>query len=61
MFIAERFMSDIVDEYGHHPVATDGGTWYPQSCQFLKLPHHIIPHMRKVSLKGRCNILKIEQ
>ena len=36
-------MSNIVDEYGHHPVSTDGGgTWYPQqACQFLKLPHHI--------------------
>jgi hypothetical protein len=23
MFIAERFMSDIVDEYGSHPISTD--------------------------------------
>jgi putative transposase len=41
MFVAERFLSDIVDEYGSHPVSTDGGTWYPQACQFLKLDHHI--------------------
>jgi putative transposase len=41
MFIAERFMSDMVDEYGYHPVSTDGGTWYQQACQFLKLSHHI--------------------
>ncbi len=20
---------------------TDGGTWYPQACQFLELEHHI--------------------
>ena len=27
MFVAiERFMSDIVDEYGEYPVSTDGGT-----------------------------------
>ena len=33
----EHFLTDIVDEYGEHPVSTDGGTWYPQACQFLKL------------------------
>ena len=37
MFVAERFLSNVVKEYGEHPVSTDGGTWYPQACQFLKL------------------------
>ena len=33
MFVAiERFLSDIVDEYDQHPVSTDGGTWYIQTC-----------------------------
>jgi putative transposase len=41
MLIAEKFLSKITDEYGKHPVSTDGGTWYPQACQFLKLHHHI--------------------
>ncbi len=42
MFIAERFLSDMVKEYDKHPVSTDdGGTWYPQACQFLELEHHI--------------------
>ena len=43
MFVAERFMSNIVDEYGYHSVSTDGGgTWYPhQACKFLNLPHHL--------------------
>jgi putative transposase len=41
MFVAERFLPDIVEEYGKHPVSTDGGTWYPQACVFLKLNHHI--------------------
>ena len=41
MFVAERFLSDIVEEYCSHPVSTDGGTWYPQACQFLKLNHHL--------------------
>ena len=42
MFVAERFMSEVVDEHGKHPVFTNGGTWYPpQACKFLKLKHHI--------------------
>ena len=42
MFVAERFMSDLVKSFGKHPVSTDGeGTWYPMACQFLKLKHHI--------------------
>ena len=41
MFMAERFLSNVVKEYGKHPVSTDDSTWYPQACQFLKLNHHI--------------------
>ena len=42
MFVAERFLSKVIEEYGKHPVSTDGGTWYPpQACLFLKLSHHI--------------------
>ncbi len=37
----EHFLSDIVDEYGPYHISTDGGTWYPQACRFLKLKHHI--------------------
>ncbi|HXT83446.1 MAG TPA: DDE-type integrase/transposase/recombinase [Verrucomicrobiae bacterium] len=39
--VAERFLSYIVKEYGQHSVSTDGGTWYPQACKFLKLQHYI--------------------
>ena len=41
MLIAERFLKDLVKRYGKHAVSTDGGTWYPQSCKFLKLEHHL--------------------
>jgi putative transposase len=41
MLIAERFIAGLVRIYGKHPVSTDGGTWYPQACRFLKLKHHI--------------------
>jgi hypothetical protein len=30
MFVAERFLSGIVDKHDQHPVTTDGcGMWYP--------------------------------
>jgi putative transposase len=43
MFIAERFLSKVVEEYGLNSVSSDGdGTWYPpQACRFLNLPHHL--------------------
>lgn len=41
MFVAERFISVVIKNHGKHPVSTDGGTWYPQACRFLKLKHHI--------------------
>jgi putative transposase len=28
-FVEERFLSNIIREYGKHPVSTVGGTWYP--------------------------------
>jgi putative transposase len=60
MFVAERFLSKGVDEYGQHTVSTkDGGTWYLQACKFLKIDHHIhflYIGLRKVSLKEQCSI-----
>ena len=41
MFVAERFLSHVVNKYGLHQVSSDGGTWYPQACEFLKLNHHL--------------------
>jgi len=60
--VAERFLSNVIKEYGEHPVSTDGGTWYPspQACsRFLKINHHHlhILLMRQVSLlKGLFSI-----
>ncbi len=49
MFVAERFISDLIKNHGKYLVSTDGGTWYPQACRFLKVDHHI--HF--ISEKGR--------
>jgi putative transposase len=47
MFVAERLLLNISKEYGYHPVSTDGGTWYPQACKFLKMDYHIHSHYEK--------------
>jgi transposase-like protein len=31
----------LINKFGKCPVSTDGGTWYPQACQFLDVEHHI--------------------
>ena len=41
MFVAENFIRSLVDKYGRHIVYTDGGTWYPQACNFLNLKHRL--------------------
>ena len=41
MFVAERFISSLIKHHDRHPISTDGGTWYPQACRFLKINHHL--------------------
>ena len=49
MLVAEQFIQKLCTEYGKHPIYTDGGTWYPQACKFLKLEHHLHSSFKKVS------------
>jgi putative transposase len=58
MFVAERFLSDIVRDYGKHPVSTDGGTWYPMACRFLGLEHHIHSPMEKSLIERTMQYIK---
>ena len=41
MFVAERILFQIISMNGKHQVSSDGGSWYPQACKFLKLKHHL--------------------
>ena len=41
MLIAEAFLKTLVKVYGKHPVYSDGGTLYPQACNFLGLVHRL--------------------
>jgi putative transposase len=57
MFVAERFLSDMVRDYGKHQVSIDGGgggggrTWYPVACGFLGLKIMSFPYGRKFDRK----------
>jgi putative transposase len=48
ILVAEQFIQKLCTEYDKHPVYTDGGTWYPQVCKFLKLEHHLHSSFEKV-------------
>lgn len=58
MLIAERFLSRVVRYYGNHPVSTDGGTWYPQACEFLKMDHHIHSPLEKSLIERTMQYIK---
>ena len=58
MLIAERFIADLVRIHGRHPVSTDGGTWYPQACRFLKLNHHIHSPLEKSLIERTMQYIK---
>ena len=47
MFVAEQFIRSLIEKYGKHVVYTDGGTWYPQACNFLNLKHRLHSPLEK--------------
>ena len=58
MFVAERFLSGLVKIHGNHSVSTDGGTWYPQACGFLKVDHHIHSPFEKSIIERTMQYIK---
>ena len=58
MFVAERFPDGLIKIHGKHGVSTDGGTWYPQACRFLKLKHHIHSSLEKSLIERTMQYLK---
>ena len=53
MLVAEKFRS-LVENYGKHTVYTDGGTWYDEACNVLRLKHYLHSPFQK-SLMERVN------
>jgi putative transposase len=58
MFVAERFLSHVLDKYGKHQVSSDGGTWYPQACKFLNLYHHLHSSFEKSIIERTVQYIK---
>ena len=58
MLIVERFLSGLVKIHGNHPVSTDGGTWYPQACGFLKVDHHVHSPFEKSIIERTMQYIK---
>ena len=54
MLVAERFIQSLVERYGRHTVFTDGGTWYDEACNVLRLKHYLHSPLEK-SLMERVN------
>ncbi len=44
----------LVENYGKHDVYTDGGTWYDEACNVLRLKHYLHLPFQK-SLMERVN------
>ena len=58
MFVAERFLSSLIQAHGKHLVSTDGGTWYPQTCRFLKQRHHLHSPFEKSIIERTIQYIK---
>ncbi len=54
MFVAEKFIRSLVENYGKHTVFTDGGTWYDEACEVIGLKHYLHSPFQK-SLMERVN------
>ena len=51
---SNEFICSLVEKYGKHAVYTDGGTWYDETWNVLKLEHHLHSSIEK-SLMERVN------
>ena len=37
MLVAEKFIKSLVEKYGKHTVYTDGGTWFHEACNVIRI------------------------
>jgi len=58
MLVAEQFIQSLIRKYGKHNISTDGGTWYPQACRFLKLKHHLHSPLEKSLIERTIQYIK---
>jgi putative transposase len=58
MLVAEQFLKGLVKKYGKHSISSDGATWYPKACKFLKITHHIHSYYEKSIVERTIQYLK---
>ena len=58
MLVAEQFLQNLIRKYGKHRISTDGGTWYPQACRFLKIRHHLYSSYEKSVIERTIQYIK---
>jgi transposase-like protein len=52
--VAEKFIRSLIEKYGKHTVYTDGGTWYDETYNMLRLKQYLYSPLEK-SLMERIN------
>ena len=58
MFVVEHFLQYLINKYGKHQISTDGGTWYPYACKFLKIGHHLHSSLEKSVVEQSIQYIK---
>ena len=56
--VIELFIHELSTTYGKQSVSTDGGTWYPQACKFLKLEHRLHSTFEKSIIERTIQYIK---
>ena len=41
----------LVENYGKHTVYSDGGTWYDEACNILRLKHYLHSSLEKILME----------
>jgi transposase-like protein len=47
MVVTEKFIRSLVQKYEKHAVYTDGGTWYDEACNIIRLEHYLHSPIQK--------------
>ena len=52
ILVAEKFIRSLVAKYRKYTVYTDGVTWYPETCNVLRLNLYLHSPFQKSSMEG---------
>jgi putative transposase len=56
--VAEHFLQNLINKYGKHQISTDGSTWYPYACKFLKIGHYLHSSFEKSIIERTIQYIK---